>query len=144
MKLAALILTILISTISIAQNNESENIVEYRIVAHKNTDNAIVSTSNVVEVAKKLHIHVPNAFSPDGDGINDNFMAVSHGVEDYEIDIYNRWGEIVYHSEEITESWDGEYKGSKSVQDAYVYVISARGLEDGQPTTLKGTVSLIR
>lgn len=124
--------------------NEGENIVDYRVVAYKNTDNYVISVSNIIECKKKLHIHVPNAFSPDGDGINDTFAAVSDGVEDYIMDVYNRWGEVVFHSENISESWNGEYKGIKSVQDAYVYVISARAIEDGQPTILKGTVSLIR
>lgn len=124
--------------------NEGKNVVDYRVVAFKNTDNYIVSVSNIIEHKKKLHIHVPNAFSPDGDGINDTFAAVSDGVEDYTMDVYNRWGEVIFHSEDISESWNGEYQGRKLVQDAYVYVISARAIEDDKSTILKGTVSLIR
>lgn len=125
-------------------NTNNENTVDYRIVAFKYTDNNTISASNIVNSHKKLKIHVPNAFSPDGDGFNDRFNAVADGVEEYLIEIYNRWGEKVYFSENINESWDGTYKGSNAIQDAYVYVIKAKGIEDLYPTTLKGTVSLVR
>jgi len=138
--LTTIILTLLLKSFI----GQSVNNVEYRLVAYKNTENTIVSISNEVQVAKRLHIHVPNAFSPDGDGINDLFSAVSDGVEDYTMSIYNRWGEVVYHSNDIKESWDGSFKGTLSIQDAYVYVIEARGIEDEKFTRLKGTVSLIR
>ena len=117
---------------------------DYRVVAVKAGENKIVSVSNTVQSAKKLHVHVPNAFSPDGDGINDTFTAISHGVEEYSIDIFNRWGEVVFHSEDLSESWDGTFKGTESMQDAYVYVIKARGITDADFTTYKGTVSLVR
>jgi gliding motility-associated-like protein len=140
-----ILIALLLSSVVVAQNNsQNDNIVNYRVVAYENTNNTIVSVSNTVQSVKRLHIQVPNAFSPDGDGINDFFTAVSDGVEDYSIEIYNRWGELVFQSDDINHYWDGTYKGKKSMQDAYVYVIRAKGLEDNQPTVLKGTVSLIR
>ncbi len=138
--IATVILILLINSLT----GQSKNTVEYRLVAFKKNNNAIISVSNEVEVIKRLHIEVPNAFSPDGDGINDLFGAISEGVEDYDLNIYNRWGEIVYHSNDINESWDGSFKGTKAMQDAYVYVIEARGADDDNYTKLKGTVSLIR
>lgn len=131
-------------TFSQTNSGNSDNQVAYRIVAYKNIDNSIQSISNIVEVAKKLNIQVPNAFSPDGDGINDEFMIVHEGIEEFSMDIYNRWGELVYHSEDLQAPWTGMYDGSDCQQDAYVYVIKARGLEEETATTLKGTVSLIR
>lgn len=145
MKYAALLIALFSSSMMMAQNtNNNDNIVNYRIVAYENMNNTVVSISNTVQSIKRLHIQVPNAFSPDGDGINDFFSAVSDGVEEYTIEIFNRWGELVFHSDDINHFWDGTYKGKTSIQDAYVYIIKAKGLEDNQPTVLKGTVSLIR
>jgi gliding motility-associated-like protein len=144
MKTLITILLALIANLTLSQMTTNNNVAEYRVVAHKYADNSVESISNTVGIIKKIHIQVPNAFSPDGDGVNDNFTAVSEGVEEFSMDIYNRWGEVVYHSENIEEPWAGKYKGADCQQDAYVYVISARGLADELATTLKGTVSLIR
>lgn len=146
MKTIITLFIVFISITSLGQNisTNSQNEVSYRLVAYKNTDNTITSVSNIVTVAKKLNLQVPNAFSPDGDGINDHFSVVHDGVEEFAMDIYSRWGELVYHTEDVEQPWKGDCKGSDCKQDAYVYVITARGLEDASSTTLKGTVSLIR
>ncbi len=139
-----LLLTLIASSFLSQKNGTNKNVEAYRIVAHMNSNNFIESVSNVVTAVKRLHIQVPNAFSPDGDGVNDGFTAISDGVEEFSMDIYNRWGEVVYHAENIEEPWTGQHKGNDCQQDAYVYVIHAKGLEDASYTTLKGTVSLIR
>ncbi len=131
----------LIGAVAFGQNGNKD---VFRIVAFKNKNATITSVSNTIESNQKLHIHVPSAFSPDGDGINDAFFAVSEGVEDFNMQVYNRWGEVVFESNDIEEQWDGSFKGELSQEDAYVYVIEARGMDDDEPTTLKGTVSLIK
>lgn len=141
--LIALLITLITNSV-LSQFVENDNIVNYRVVALKNMDNGIESVSNIVSQAKKLHIQVPNAFSPDGDGVNDGFTVVSDGVEVFSMEVYNRWGEVVYYTDDIEEPWTGEYDGAKCQQDAYVYVIHARGVEGEARTTLKGTISLIR
>ncbi len=146
MKTIILIFLLLIISNSIKSQSyeKKNNEVAYRIVAHKNNSNTIESISNIVVSAKKLNIQVPNAFSPDGDGVNDVFSAVSDGIEEFSMDVYNRWGEIVYHSDDVSDPWTGKHNGTNCQQDAYAYVINARGLEYGTQTTMKGTVSLIR
>ncbi len=146
MKTVTTLLLLLSVFMSFGQVNSStnDNEVQYRIVAHKEVDNGIVSVSNVVQVTKRLHIQVPNAFSPDGDGVNDVFMVVHDGIENFNMEIYNRWGELVYFTDDTDQPWRGMYNGSECQQDAYVYVITASGLADDTPTVLKGTVSLIR
>lgn len=141
MRFSLTIALILITGLLLGQSNDTDH---YRIVAFKKTNTDIVSASNIVQSAKRMRIRVPNAFSPDGDGINDTFAMVADGVQEFSIRIHNRWGELVYTSEDIFEAWDGEFKGRLSMQDAYVYVITARGIGETNYTTLKGTVSLIR
>lgn len=146
MKTITLILIALITAFTVTSqfNEKNTNKVNYRIVAFNNNNNEVESTSNTVVIAKRLHIQIPNAFSPDGDGVNDSFTAVSDGIEEFSMDVYNRWGEKVYHTDDVLEPWTGIYNGTKCQQDAYTYVIHARGLEFGSQTTMKGTVSLIR
>lgn len=115
----------------------------FRVVAFKKNDNSIQSISNQVKMKPKLHIYVPDAFSPDGDGINDLFFAVSDNVDLFSMSIYNRWGELMFTSSDISENWDGQFKGEKANQDAYVYVIEAKRLGDINSSVFKGTVSLI-
>ncbi len=83
---------------------------------------------------------IPNAFTPDGDGVNDHFGIISQGdVEVLEFAIYNRWGKEVYNG---TGSWDGVHAGAPHPMDVLIYrmVVVAQGVEE----VLKGEVTLIR
>ena len=64
-------------------------------------------------------IFIPNAFTPDGDGLNDIFKAQGEFIAEFEIRIFDRWGQLVYHSTDITEGWDGEAadESSHTAQD---------------------------
>ena len=88
-------------------------------------------------------LYVPNAFTPDGDGINDFFEIKGEEIKEFELWIFNRWGELVYHTNEITDFWDGTYKGIPSQIDVFVWKIK---YEDFQKKygTLVGHVSLLR
>jgi len=90
------------------------------------------------------NIAVPLAFTPNGDGKNDVFLPrFDGGAEIKHFRIYNRWGEIVFTTEDENEGWDGNYKGSKQPTGTYLYEILGV-LEDGVEQPLHGTVSLIR
>jgi gliding motility-associated-like protein len=85
-------------------------------------------------------IFIPNAFSPNGDGINDLFQAKGENFQLTQMLIYNRWGEQVYRSN--TPYWDGRIKGKKAQQGVYFYLISYKDALEEQKQ-LKGTVSVI-
>jgi gliding motility-associated-like protein len=96
----------------------------------------------------------PNAFSPTnngpGDGIydpnsldNDIFHPVSTGVEKYRLQIYNRWGELVFQTEDIRQGWDGYYRGQPAKQDVYVWKAFARFVT-GDEKKLTGDLTLLR
>ncbi|MFT4666256.1 MAG: gliding motility-associated-like protein [Polaribacter sp.] len=83
---------------------------------------------------------MPNAFTPDGDGVNDHFGIVAEGdVQVLEFVIYNRWGKEVYNG---TGSWDGVHAGAPHPMDVLIYrmVVEAQGIQE----ILKGEVTLIR
>lgn len=78
-------------------------------------DNGCSDTSFVeVSVNTDFTAYVPNAFTPDDDGLNDLFGPLGFGIDDkdYQFSIYNRWGDLIFESFDPTVKWDGSYKGS--------------------------------
>ena len=91
-------------------------------------------------------IYAPNTFIPDGDGVNDVFNAVTDfEMIEWELTIYNRWGELVYKSEIFQNGWDGSFNGFPSQDGVYAYVFKYRSCANPFVTEMKsGFVNLIR
>jgi len=94
-------------------------------------------------------IDIPNAFSPNGDGFNDNLVIVGAAIVGFEIRIYNRWGELVYQSNDVgvinnpALGWDGKLNNEDQEMGAYVYQLSATG-GSGKTIQLQGNITLVR
>ena len=89
-------------------------------------------------------VMVPSAFTPDDNGTNDIFKPVVFGVPaQYEFIIYNRWGEIVFHTTNTGEGWNGTIAGKKQDTGIYVWTCSSR-FEGEKASFQKGMVTLIR
>jgi len=101
--------------------------VKYRVVAHQVDSNHIKSTSNTVKVISVSRYYIPSAFSPNGDGLNDTFGMVGSGILKYNLQVFNRWGEMLFESNNIHVQWDGTYKNKKVPEGTYVYKIIGRG-----------------
>jgi gliding motility-associated-like protein len=114
----------------------------YRITAFRSGDD-VQSESNVACIPTPFNIWVPNAFTPNGDGLNPVFQVKGSFILDYHIDIYNRWGQRIYSSDDLKESWSGLYKGELLPAGHYYYSIIAKGTK-GQSKQLSGTILLIR
>ncbi len=106
---------------------------------------ADTSYSNVAEVAQKPLVFVPNAFTPNGNGMNDLFMPSTGFVDvsHYQFTIFNRWGEMIYQTNAKTDGWDGRVGGEKCMPGVYVWTLTFRTAE-GEFIDQKGTVTLIR
>ncbi len=88
-------------------------------------------------------IYVPNVFTPNGDGINDVLTIYAKGITSFSIEIFDRWGQLVFISNYTTISWDGRTNGGVKVSDGvYYYVIKATS-ESGKDMSRKGTVTVI-
>jgi len=91
-------------------------------------------------------MYVPNAFTPNGDGKNDVFNVGAHGVsaEDFELLIFDRWGNRILKTNDLYEGWNGAMNNHGEVieQDVYVYKISYKDL-DGRKHKLLGHVTLV-
>lgn len=88
---------------------------------------------------------VPTAFTPNGNGENDVFYVRGLGIKDFELGIFNRWGEQIYYSKKIDQGWDGTRPigGEELPAGAYVYYIKGT-LTNGDPVDAKGLINLIR
>jgi gliding motility-associated-like protein len=87
--------------------------------------------------------YIPNAFSPNGDGRNDRFRVYNTcPIEGFEIAIFNRWGAMVYQSEDINSGWDGLYLNQPSAIGVYVYAVTIK--ENGGEKVISGEVNLLR
>jgi gliding motility-associated-like protein len=106
--------------------------------------------SVLIEVLKPEHVYIPNGFSPNGDGINDEFLVFggpSIQVVEY-MRVFNRWGGIVFDADNIAPNdpsagWDGRQNGKVLNSGVYVYLVKVRYI-DGREKVFKGEVTLVR
>lgn len=102
---------------------------------------------DLCEIVRDPCLEFPNAFTPNGDGLNDLFRPVSFcRLESYQISIYNRYGEQIFGSENVEEGWDGFYNNRKPLQGVYVYVAEySYKLDDViYNETAKGVFAIVR
>ena len=122
----------------------------YRVKAIERSGNKQLSISNVACVPIYPVVFLPNAFSPNGDGINDYYKPICAGLNSYIFEIYNRWGEQVYSDTPESMGWDGTFRGKKAEEGAYAFRLSAIGLlkspatNDARVVERKGTLFLVR
>jgi gliding motility-associated-like protein len=96
-----------------------------------------------IEVLADFHIYVPNAFTPNGDGLNDVFLPVARGSSSYHMQVFNRWGEKVFETSELTKGWDGTYIGVNCPPGTYTWKLSVAKKET-KPELRTGSVTMIR
>lgn len=89
------------------------------------------------------YVFIPSAFTPNGDGTNDIFRVRGNNVEQVYLAVYNRWGQRVFESHSINETWDGTFKGEALPPDVYGYYAEIRCF-DGGIFIKKGNCTLIR
>ena len=91
-------------------------------------------------------LYVPNAFTPDGDGVNDEFFVVGDPIlnMNFELLIFDRWGELIHSSNDLTKPWDGRYGGTDCMQGQYVWRVSVKDPYTAEVRSFKGHVSLFR
>jgi len=86
------------------------------------------STVFNVSIATSL-LKVPNVFSPNGDGVNDEFRVLYRSLAEFHCWVYNRWGKLVYKWDDPAKGWDGTINGHPAAEGAYYYIIRARGTD---------------
>jgi gliding motility-associated-like protein len=104
------------------------------------------STYQTVRIYSPLLLYVPNSFSPNGDGLNDELKAEGDGFTSFQMMIFDRWGQLVFESNDINKGWNGKANGGSQVAqlDSYVYVINLRAIGDKHDYTYRGVITLIK
>jgi gliding motility-associated-like protein len=83
-----------------------------------------------VDLKTESTLYIPNAFTPNEDKLNDLFLILGTNITEFKILIYNRWGELLFESTDITKGWDGTYNGENVGNGIYVYSLKAKGIDD--------------
>ena len=105
------------------------------------------SAQVIVTVNEELIYYVPNAFTPSGDEFNEVFHPIfTSGFDpaDYNIQLFNRWGEVVFNTDDYLEGWDGTYRGQKAKDGVYTYRIEFKRIENDERIIVHGSVTLLR
>ncbi len=112
----------------------------FRVLLMVNTEHECQDTTSfTIIVHPNLTIYVPNAFTPNGDGLNDTFKVKGIGINKYQLQIYSRWGKLIYESKNLEDEWNGVDVPS----GVYSYIIHATTLLD-QPIEKRGTVTVVK
>ena len=122
---------------------------EYSFRIHNNCQD--INRDIIVEKSPysedQLPIYIPNAFTPNEDGINDIFKAeIANNLEltNYHILVFDRWGNKIFESYEIEKGWDGKFKGVNMDPAVFIYVLRAtvKPCQDDKTIILKGNINL--
>ncbi len=89
------------------------------------------------------YLYVPSAFTPDNNQINDDFRPVGTEIIQFHIMIFDRYGKLIFESNNLENAWDGTFEGQPAQEGAYVWRIDAT-VNKGDKVNRKGTVTLLR
>jgi gliding motility-associated-like protein len=113
-----------------------------------NSNGCLDSIIGTITVFENYTLFVPNSFSPDGNEFNNLFKVSGYGIEPYAflLEIYNRWGELIFASNDPEMGWDGSYgkKGEMAPIGTYTYTLNYKLKNQDQPKAISGHVNLIR
>jgi gliding motility-associated-like protein len=129
---------------SVSFDNGKDHYGQYfRIKAIENGPLKRESWSNDIRIFYEPIIFIPNAFSPDANGLNERFLPTSGGMKTYKFTIFNRWGEKLFTTTNAEIGWDGDYLGKPCPSGVYIYVCEYSDYRNKEYST-KGTLHLLR
>jgi gliding motility-associated-like protein len=91
---------------------------------------------------EETYLYIPNSFTPNNDNNNDYFGAYGINIKAFSMEIYNRWGELIFVSDDINNRWDGIYQYTPCQNDVYTYIIKYKNINN-RPFFKTGRVTLI-
>lgn len=117
---------------------------EYIIMLYVTSiDGCMDSISRKLEFKRETSFWIPSGFTPNGDNKNEVFLVYGRDYTDFSMSVFNRWGQLVFSTENPLDGWDGTYQGSQATEDVYVYRINYRDALRKERTEV-GRVTLIR
>jgi len=124
----------------------------YRVECKLNNADCETEPEEIKVIIAESYLRVPNVFTPDDNGQNDEFRVAFRSLKTFHCEIYNRWGHKVFQFDDPTKGWDGTINGKPAAEGAYYYVIRAMGTDAGLSTDgaqigvykLSGDINLLR
>jgi gliding motility-associated-like protein len=109
-------------------------------------EGCIDSTTIVIEIEADVILYVPNTFTPDGDQFNEIWRVYADGIDIYtfHLQVFNRWGELIWESYNAEAGWNGKYGGKVVPDGTYIWKISAKHLFKDKRQTWTGHVNVLR
>jgi gliding motility-associated-like protein len=108
-----------------------------------NSHGCVDSTEQCVVVEANFTLYIPDAFSPNGNGLNDVFKPKGMYIQNYDMYIFDRWGLLLFHTNDLTKGWDGTTNKHVCQEDTYVYLIKINDTQ-GKKHSYLGKVSLLK
>jgi gliding motility-associated-like protein len=109
-----------------------------------NSNNCSTSICETIDVNVNEFINIPNTFTPDGDGSNDQFYIANSGLKEYNIEIYDRWGLKIWESASANEKWDGRSTAGVEMTDGtYFFILHAVSVTK-KDYSQRGFINLLR
>ncbi len=95
----------------------------YLVTVYDSCGTSVAYDSVTIDIDCEYTFHFPNSFTPNGDGMNELFFGTGGGIKDYEMFIYNRWGDLIFKTKDRYEGWDGRSNGGKKMSQQEVYIV---------------------
>ncbi|HRG54055.1 MAG TPA: PKD domain-containing protein, partial [Bacteroidia bacterium] len=111
----------------------------------RNADGCVNYVEHLVEIGPEFTFYIPNAFTPDGDGVNDFFFGKGIGIVKYDFVIFDRWGNLIFHSENLEDQWNGKANNGDEIaqQDVFVWKVKLTDVF-GKKHSYMGHVTLVK
>jgi gliding motility-associated-like protein len=111
-----------VTTYTDATQDLINQVYTYVVRAQANDAGVAQSVSNPVTIVKDPNLFYPTAFTPNGDSLNDIFNVFGQYISSFQMDIFNRWGELMYTTTDLEKGWDGKFKGIDMPEGTYTFV----------------------
>jgi len=132
------------TSVYFAPNHLYDSVGTYEVQLITIDNNGCVDTTlKMIEIKPTSTFYVPNSFTPNKDGVNDEFRPFFTNITDIDVQIFDRWGLKIFEYKNLDGSWDGGYKGDVAQSDVYVYKIKTRDIREIESSYV-GHVTLVR
>jgi gliding motility-associated-like protein len=102
------------------------------------------SAQDIVQILPEHRFWIPSAFTPNNDSKNDVFSPVLIGVSQYELQVFDRWGKLLWETQNPLEGWNGKYRGEECKQDVYVWKVRYKDVLHNETFNKSGHVTLVK
>ena len=114
-------------------------------LAVETAEGCVDTIERVLTVNSDINFYAPNAFTPDGDEFNQTWKFYVSGIDEFnfELLIFNRWGEVIWETHDVNAAWDGTYNGVKVKEGAYTWIARVKDIYTDSKQTFTGSITLV-